>query len=120
MHILSPLNDKRLFGDTSNSRPLVSLLKAALNLNQTEFSEISILNPYLHPDFRDDKLGILDIKLKTRSGIAIDVEMQVCVTQGPPPLLPGTAFHRAAPPGSALRPFRTGREPCYSPGCLVS
>jgi predicted transposase/invertase (TIGR01784 family) len=79
INVLPPTNDwifKLLFGDERNKSMLVDLLKSFVDLPQEEF-ELTFMDPYLKPDFEEDKMGILDVKVKTKSGQIINIEIQV-------------------------------------------
>ncbi|MCL2875661.1 MAG: Rpn family recombination-promoting nuclease/putative transposase [Betaproteobacteria bacterium] len=69
---------KRIFGDRHNTRHLVSLLRAILDLPPEDYAEVSIDNPFLAREHPGDKLGILDIKVRTPTGKVIDIEIQLC------------------------------------------
>ncbi|MCL2019644.1 MAG: Rpn family recombination-promoting nuclease/putative transposase [Oscillospiraceae bacterium] len=78
--ILSPTDDyifKLIFGHEDGVERLTSLLQSVLKLSHDEYSEISITDPHLLREYKDDKLGILDIKVKTKSGKIINIEIQV-------------------------------------------
>jgi len=77
--ILSPTNDfvfKLLFGDNRHKSILVALLKSFVDLPDEEF-EIIFLDTYLKPEHEEDKMGILDIKVLTKTGKIIDIEIQI-------------------------------------------
>ena len=77
--ILSPTNDwifKLLFGDERNKSILIDLLGSFVELPQEEF-ELTYLDTHLKPESEDDKLGIIDVKVKTKTGKVIDIEIQV-------------------------------------------
>jgi len=77
--ILSPKNDwifKLLFGDERNKSILVDFLQAFIELPNEEF-EITLIDTHLKREDEDDKLSILDIKLKTKGGKTVDIEIQV-------------------------------------------
>jgi predicted transposase/invertase (TIGR01784 family) len=77
--ILPPTDDwifKLLFGDERNKSMLVNLLNSFVDLPQEEY-ELTFLNPHLKPEAEDDKLGIVDVKVRTKSGKIIDIEIQV-------------------------------------------
>ena len=77
--VLLPTNDwifKRIFGDERNKLLLIDMLEAYIVLPKEEF-EITLLDTHLKREAKDDKLGILDIKLKTKSGKILDIEIQV-------------------------------------------
>jgi predicted transposase/invertase (TIGR01784 family) len=78
--LLSPLIDyvfKLIFGDQRNIDILAAFLKAALDLNEDEYSRLSIIDPHLKRESPEDKLGILDVRVQTTSGITVNVEIQV-------------------------------------------
>jgi predicted transposase/invertase (TIGR01784 family) len=75
---LSPTNDfvfKKVFGE--NMTVLTDFLKSVLDLPDDEYQGLIVVDPHLSRDSMEDKLGILDIKIKTRSRKTIDVEVQV-------------------------------------------
>ena len=77
--ILSPTEDiifKILFGDERNKDILADFLTAVLGFD-VKPDDITLLDPHLARDRADDKLGILDVKLKLASGKFINIEMQV-------------------------------------------
>jgi len=79
LDILPPTDDwifKLLFGDERNKSMLISLLKSFVELPQEEY-EIIYLDTHLKPESEEDKLGIVDIKVKTKTGKIIDIEIQV-------------------------------------------
>ena len=78
--ILSPMSDlifKILMGSENSIDILTDFLLAVLNLAPDEYDEITIANPFLLQEYKGDKLGILDVKLKLKSGKVINVEVQV-------------------------------------------
>jgi predicted transposase/invertase (TIGR01784 family) len=77
---LSPLNDavfKMLFGDSRDIELLTWFLQSALTIPAEDYEELIFPDPHLMREGWDDKLGILDVKLKTRSGRMIDIEIQL-------------------------------------------
>jgi predicted transposase/invertase (TIGR01784 family) len=72
---------KRIFGDKRNIHILKAFLIAALDLNEEEFDHLEIIDPHLKREFHDDKLGILDVKVYLKSGVIINVEVQVEINQ---------------------------------------
>ena len=77
--ILPPTDDwifKLLFGDERNKSMLIDLLKCFVELPEEEY-ELTFLDTYLKPETEDDKLGIVDVKVKTKTGKIIDIEIQV-------------------------------------------
>jgi predicted transposase/invertase (TIGR01784 family) len=55
---------------------LINLLKSFVELPKEEY-EVSFLDTHLKPETEDDKLGILDVKVKTSTGKIINIEIQV-------------------------------------------
>jgi predicted transposase/invertase (TIGR01784 family) len=77
--ILPPTDDwifKLLFGDERNKSMLIDLLKSFVELPDEEY-ELTFMDTHLKPEAGDDKLGILDVKVRTKSGKVIDIEIQV-------------------------------------------
>ncbi len=80
MPILSPKNDfvfKQIFGDANHIAPLSAFLQAALGLQEDEFAGLAVVDPNLNPEHEGDKHCILDVRITTRSGREVDVEIQV-------------------------------------------
>jgi predicted transposase/invertase (TIGR01784 family) len=77
--ILPPTNDwvfKLLFGDERNKSILIALLKSFVKLPEEEY-ELTFLDTHLKPEAEDEKLGIVDVKVKTKTGKIINIEIQV-------------------------------------------
>ena len=68
---------KLLFGDKRNSEILIDFLKSVLDLDESEYESISIEDTHLKRETVDDKLGIVDVKLTTKSGKIVHIEMQI-------------------------------------------
>jgi predicted transposase/invertase (TIGR01784 family) len=66
-----------VFGDEKNTDILAAFLKTVLDIPEEDYEEIKICDPIFKVEVADDKMGILDVKVKTKSGKIIDVEMQV-------------------------------------------
>jgi predicted transposase/invertase (TIGR01784 family) len=81
MAIMLPKVDfafKLLFGDERSKNILTDFLKAAIpELAEEEFEELTIVDPHLKREFIDDKLEILDVKLRTARGKSIDIDIQI-------------------------------------------
>jgi predicted transposase/invertase (TIGR01784 family) len=78
--ILPPKNDvvfKLLFGDQRNGDLLIDFLKAVISLPEDDYSEIAFVDPHLIRKHPDKKLGILDLKIRTKSGKIVHVEIQL-------------------------------------------
>jgi predicted transposase/invertase (TIGR01784 family) len=65
-----------LFGDQRNVELLADFLKAVIDIPEHEYQNIVIVNPYLPREYPEKKLGIVDIRVTTRSGQIIHVEIQ--------------------------------------------
>lgn len=68
---------KLLFADNRNKDILVDFLKSFLTLPEEEYDIIVITDPYLKRETLTDKLGIVDVKLTTKSGFMLHIEIQV-------------------------------------------
>ena len=78
--ILSPKVDvvfKMIFGDERNKDILIDFLKAILSLDDEEYEHIAIADPHLKREKIKDKMGIVDVKLTSKSGKIIHIEIQV-------------------------------------------
>lgn len=68
---------KIFFADERNIEFLTDFLKSALSIPAEEYDEIVIVDPHLIQEYPTDKLGIIDVKLKTTYGKTIHIEIQV-------------------------------------------
>lgn len=68
---------KLLFGDKRNIEILRNFLKAVLNLPEDEYEAITLEDTHLKRETIDDKMGIVDVRLTTKSGKIIHIEMQI-------------------------------------------
>jgi hypothetical protein len=59
---------KLFFGNERNRDFLIRFLKAVLNLSLEEYTDIEINDPQTKREFKGDKLAILDVKIKTKTG----------------------------------------------------
>ncbi|GHU06103.1 hypothetical protein FACS1894158_11490 [Betaproteobacteria bacterium] len=76
--LLLPTNDfvfKKIFGE--NTEVLSDFLQAVLDLPAEEYQGLTVVDPNLEREYIEDKLGVLDVKVHTKSGKVIDVEIQV-------------------------------------------
>ena len=76
----TPRNDmafKLLFSDERNQELLKDFLLSIIKLPEEEFDSITIPDPHLLREFVGDKLGILDVKILTKSGTVIAVDIQI-------------------------------------------
>ena len=82
--IMSPKYDfvfKYIFGNEKHKNLLIALLSDVLGVPEEEFATIKILNSELLKEFKEDKKGILDIRVETKTGGQIDIEIQILPTQ---------------------------------------
>ena len=66
--LLSPKSDlifKLIFGDQHNADILAAFLRAVLDIGRIRTA--TIVDPHLKQDIGSDKLGILDVKVHTRT-----------------------------------------------------
>jgi len=68
---------KIFFADERNIDFLTDFLKSVLLIPTEEYDELTIVDPHLIREHPSDKLGIIDVKLKTVSGRTIHIEIQV-------------------------------------------
>ncbi|WP_341456633.1 Rpn family recombination-promoting nuclease/putative transposase [Clostridium oryzae] len=81
--IMSPKVDfvfKLIFGDEKNKDILIAFLSAVLRVSTEEFQGIKLINTELLREFREDKKGILDVRVETKHGKQIDIEIQILPT----------------------------------------
>ncbi len=69
------------FADERNQEFLISFLKSVLRLPEDDYDVIEIVDPHLLREFEGDKLGIIDVKLRTKSRKTIHIEIQLSVTE---------------------------------------
>jgi predicted transposase/invertase (TIGR01784 family) len=68
------------FGDARNKHILRAFLSAVLDLPEDEYDELEIIDPNLRVGAPEEKLGILDVHVRTKSGKQLDVEIQIART----------------------------------------
>ena len=71
---------KILFADELNKAFLISFLMAVLKLDIDEYADIQIVDPQLKRRRKGDKLGILDVKVRTKAGKIVNIEIQLQIT----------------------------------------
>ncbi|KJR45018.1 Signal transduction histidine kinase [Desulfosporosinus sp. I2] len=82
--LMSPKIDfvfKLIFGDEKNKDLLIAFLSAVLGVPTEDFEGIEIINSELLREFAEDKKGILDVRVKTKQGKQIDIEIQILPTE---------------------------------------
>ena len=74
---------RKIFGNQNKKEILISFLNAVLDFeDKHKITDVTILNPYQLPKFRDGKATIIDVKAKDQSGREFIVEMQVADALG--------------------------------------
>jgi len=68
---------KLIFGDQRNIDILTGFLKSILDLPDEDYDRLIIVDPHVKKESMDDKYGILDVKVHTKSGSIIHVEVQL-------------------------------------------
>ena len=69
---------KAVFGQEGNKKLTICLLNALLKLEGLkQIKEIEILNPFNLQNYKNDKLSLLDTKVKDATGNSYNIEMQV-------------------------------------------
>lgn len=82
--LMSPKNDycfKQIFGDEKNKDLLISFLSAVMRIKPERFADLELANTELMREFVEDRKGILDVKVKLKDGIEIDIEIQLSYTK---------------------------------------
>ena len=74
---------RKIFGNQNKKEILISFLNAILDFDEKHrITDVTILNPYQLPKFRDGKATIIDVKAKDEQGREFIVEMQVADALG--------------------------------------
>ena len=68
---------KLIFGDQRNTDILAKFLGSVLDIPELEYEKLTITDPYVKKESESDKFGILDVKLYTKSGRVVHIEIQV-------------------------------------------
>jgi predicted transposase/invertase (TIGR01784 family) len=68
---------KLIFGDQRNVDILADFLKSVLDIPDEEYDRITVVDPHIKKESADDKYGILDVKIHTKGGLVVQVEIQV-------------------------------------------
>lgn len=71
---------KLIFGDEKHKDITIAFLAAVLDVPKEELADLEIINTELFREFKEDKKGILDVRLKTRDGRQINIEIQILMT----------------------------------------
>ena len=74
---------RKIFGSQNKKTVLISFLNAILDFDgKNRIADVTILNPFQLPKFRDGKATIIDVKAKDQRGREFIVEMQVADALG--------------------------------------
>ena len=68
---------KLFFADERNIELLTAFLQSVLDIPADDYDVLNITDPHLLREYPDDKLGIIDVKLTTKTGKVINIEIQV-------------------------------------------
>jgi predicted transposase/invertase (TIGR01784 family) len=77
---ISPLNDyvvRAVFGDQKNIANTEALLKPIIGIPPEDYAGMRVVAPALFRRWNKDKAGVLDIRLATRSGRIVHIEVQI-------------------------------------------
>jgi len=78
--MISPLNDyafSEIFGSQKNIDITTCFLKTLLDIPEDEYDQLTVVSPLLRKVFKTEKSGVVDLKLSTKSGKIIHIELQV-------------------------------------------
>ena len=79
-YFVSPLYDfafARIFGEQRNIDNTKAFLKTLLDIPPDDYDELTVDSPILGKIFKQGKTSVVDLKLKTKSGKIIHIELQV-------------------------------------------
>jgi predicted transposase/invertase (TIGR01784 family) len=68
---------KLIFGDQRNVDILGDFLRSVLDISEDEYDRLTIIDPHVKKESENDKYGILDVKVHTKNGTVLHVEIQV-------------------------------------------
>ena len=77
---ISPLEDfafKQIFGEQQNIGNTKAFLKTLLGACDDDLNRLTVVNPSLGRMLKKDKSGVVDIKMTTKSGKIVHIELQV-------------------------------------------
>ncbi|MCL2170790.1 MAG: Rpn family recombination-promoting nuclease/putative transposase [Defluviitaleaceae bacterium] len=77
MPVTSDFVFKLIFGSQENVDILAGLLKSVLDIPDEEYESIAIIDPHVKKSSANDKYSILDVKVNTKSGKIVHIEIQV-------------------------------------------
>ena len=68
---------KEVFGQEESKPILLVFLNDVLGFDIKSPDQLTILNPAFNPDYADDKLCILDVRVQLSNRVSVDIEIQV-------------------------------------------
>ncbi len=72
---------KRVFGSESGKVILAALLNAILDYpEESQITELTLLNPFSEANYADEKTSIMDMKAKDKQGRSYNIEVQIIPT----------------------------------------
>jgi predicted transposase/invertase (TIGR01784 family) len=77
---ISPLYDfafAEIFGSQKNIDNTIGFLKTLLDIPQGNYDSLTVVSTILNRMFKKHKMGVVDLKLSTKSGRIIHIELQV-------------------------------------------
>lgn len=80
MHIISPKYDfvfAHVFGEQRNIDNTKGFLKTLLDIPEDDYEELKVENPILKRLFYNGKMGVVDLKISTKSRRQVHVELQL-------------------------------------------
>ena len=72
---------KLIFGDQKHKDITIGFLTDVLHTPEGELADIEIINSELLREYKEDKKGILDVRVKTKGGQQINIEIQILPTE---------------------------------------
>ncbi|MDR0290058.1 MAG: Rpn family recombination-promoting nuclease/putative transposase [Treponema sp.] len=78
--LVSPLYDfafAQIFGSKENLGTTRAFLKTVLDIPEDDYDQLTVEDPTLKRFFKQDKKGVVDLRLTTKSGRIIHIELQV-------------------------------------------
>lgn len=75
---VSPTTDvmfKKLFAQKNSGKNLMGILNQVTQIPKSAFDKITIEDPHQQPDYRDDRLSIVDVKAQMKTGETILFEI---------------------------------------------
>jgi predicted transposase/invertase (TIGR01784 family) len=78
--LVSPLYDfvfAQIFGSQENLGTTKAFLKTLLDIPEDDYDRLTVVDPTIKRFFKKDKKGVVDLKLTTKSGRIIHIELQV-------------------------------------------